>query len=566
MMSSTNASTPPHSIQNMEEGSYSESPDSRHSGCSFRDEMSGTFSEPVHVQAVDSFHDCSEYMDLDDSNIPTIRLSNFGAALEQDFQTVQNELAGVLSDDETADGGGSMDHRDLDNKNSNNNNALQVHPVVDSTGGIVVQELTSSSSANKPRQRQRLVSSDGVIAEFEVPSSSFNQPDDDSPHDDSQPNDSDLADEKIVAQAVEIDASFRSNGSFNMHDLELGDEEPLPYPGNRRASGLARAARNFLANATRSASSRSPFTPASAVGQHRRAELLSATVIKNAPTESVGLNLLRDEVVVYSINRDIVATDDDDDDDEENNNASKGSLLRHCPFQAGDKILSINNKRTQHMDSPEAARMLREATGYINIVCRNEGGDPCLIESMITKANRNQRSGMGLKSTGQRDLRVSSINENGLFAQSLLNVGDRILSINEVDVTEVDARVACDIIKDSPDRVTVVARTAHTTGVVVAEVSTRGLRRDSETSQQILTVVPEDQNDERRNEIEAVDDVWELTKQQREHVVMGLCLTLLIVAVMAGIFGRSSAEDEPALLSDPALEETGPFFNGTLEP
>jgi PDZ domain len=496
----------------------------------FRDESSTAYAEPIPIE---DFQDCSDYnMDLDDSNIPTIRLSHLSSTLAQDFEAVQKEFG--KDDDDTATGEGaegasvadSMDHGDLvptvQRKGDESQEVRDVSPTPTSSEDIMFEE-------DRPPQRQRLVSANGVIAEFELPSSFHHR--NSSRRDAKNAGSDDLAHAKIVTEAVEIDASAHS-GSFNMHDLELGDEEPLPYPRlTRRPSNLARAARNAISSLTyprsNSTSSRSPFLRLTSPGQHRRAELLSATVIKNSPTDHVGLNLLRDEVVVYSINRDIVATDDDDDDQY---NATGGSLLRHCPFQPGDVILSINNKRTQNMDSQEAARMLREATGFITIVCRNPDGDPCMIETMITKANKNQRSGMGLKSSGNRDLRVSSINENGLFAQSLLNIGDRVLSINEFDVTELDARVACDIIREAPDRVTLVARTAHTTGVVVAEVSARGL---DQPSQRILTVVPEGEPDggRPRNEIEAVDDSWESTRRQRDRLLAMVCAILVVVAI-----------------------------------
>jgi PDZ domain len=515
--------------------------ESSNSRDAFRDELSASavYAEPIPI---DDFQDCCESMDMDKdgSDIPTIRLSHLASALEEDIQAAQNELGvEITMDDETAAGGegasvaDSIDAGDLRavlKKGDDSQEIVDVSPTPTSTSEEMHLE-------DRPPQRHRVVSDNGVIAEFELPYS-FNSNrrhgsrNRDSNH---KSRGSDMADVKIVAEAVEIDVSAHSE-SFNMHDLELDDEEPLPYPvHSRRPSNLARAARSAISSLTHtrsnSTSSRSPFLRLTSPEQHRRAELLSATFIKNSPTEHVGLNLLRDEVVIHSINRDIIATDDDDDDEE---NATGESLLKHCPFQPGDKILSINNKRTENMDSQEAARMLREATGFITIVCRNPDGDPCLIETMITKANKNQRSGMGLKSSGNRDLRVSSINENGLFAQSLLNVGDRILSINEFDVTELDARVACDVIRESPDRVTLVARTAHTTGVVVAEVSSRGL----DQSQNALTVVPEGEPDygRQRNEIEAVDDAWEMTRQQRDRLMMGLCLLLACVAVMVGLY------------------------------
>lgn len=466
------------------------------------------------VTAAEPIEDDQDDNSYYNKHVATIRLSSLGCAMERDVGAVQCEFGNGISTDE--DDGSTEAHfsDEFTNNSGDENYALQKkeskshgndsNPVTPSGSSeeITVEDHPSDSQP----QRHRLVSDDGVIAEYDINAEPGTYNDNEA--------------DEVMVQAVEIDSSFH-DVSFRseMEDLEMGDTEPLPYPGRRGHSASNSANRNATDNLNSTASRRS------SAGMYGRAELLSATVIKNSPTEQIGINLMRDDTVVYSINR--------GEEDE-------GScLLRHCPFQAGDRVLSINNKRTNHMDSAEAARILREASGFVTIVCHNHGGDPCLIETMITKANKNQRSGMGLKSTGSRDLRVSSINENGLFAQSLLNVGDRILTINEVDVTEVDARVACDIIKNSPDRVTVLARQSHSTAVVVAEVSNRGLRQDHTDFP--LETVHEAGAAVDPNEIEAVDDAFQLSKQQREQLLVAFCIALVLVGIMSGIFGRPSS-------------------------
>ena len=157
-----------------------------------------------------------------------------------------------------------------------------------------------------------------------------------------------------------------------------------------------------------------------------------------------------------------------------------------------------------------------------------------MVETMITKANKNQRSGMGLKSTGERDLRVSSINENGLFAHSLLNVGDRILAINNVDCTEMDARVACDIIRNAPSKVTVVARVRHTHGLVVAEVSNQGL----DATENFLASVPEATTARVPGEIHAVDDTCSMNLSQRQRMLLKAFIGALLVAMTVVVLVR----------------------------
>ena len=490
-------------------------------------ESSVTAAEPI---------DDDQHCVWDDSRIPTIRLSSLGGSLEEDFEAVQAEYHGnksgssgdeEMGDAHDHDGEADMSERYYDAEEEMTMTATSLVAAPKSAAACALREDEDSTSAPSSEEmlvdqslllpskpgRQRLVSEDGVIAEFDIDGGSLSHRA--ARGEGSAENDTSDDEVRVVAEAIEIDASFRSVG-----DLELGDEEPLPYSGRRSSfSSLRARALGHSSASGGGGGGRSSGILRSATGQYARPELISATVIKNSPMEQIGISLLRDETAVYSISRE------------------EESLLKDCPFQAGDKILSINNKRTEHMDSAEAARVLREVTGFITIVVHNPPGDPCLIETMITKANKNQRSGMGLKSTGERDLRVSSINENGLFAQSLLNVGDRILSINNCDVTEVDARVACDIIKNAPNHVTVVARSRHTHGVVVAEVSSRGLNNAS--SDNVLTSVPEGTT-LRRHEIEAVDDTCSMGRRQREQLIIGACIGIIIVAVMVGVFGSGS--------------------------
>ena len=499
------------------------------------------------VTAAEPIDDEEDYLLLDDTAIPTIRLSSLGTELlEDELETVQAEYddssrrGNDIINSIKENGSGSSADEEMGNANRSACHEQQLQKVA-ATPKLVAEDCSASGLSpeeilvgqrqllvpkEQPSARQRLVSEDGIITEFDINGGSISLRSaaaGGGSGDGDAENDVSDDDVHIVAEAIELDASFRS-----VNDLELGDEDPLPYPGrplsfsSLRARALGRSNATGASGGGRSgggSNERATGAMRSATGQFARPELISATVIKNSPHEQIGISLLRDDTVVYSISHE------------------EDSLLKDCPFQAGDKVLSINNKRTEHMDSAEAARMLREVTGFITIVVHNITGDPCLIETMITKANKNQRSGMGLKSTGDRDLRVSSINENGLFAQSLLNVGDRILSINNADVTEVDARVACDIIKNAPNHVTVVARSRHTHGVVVAEVSNRGLSTNNASAENVLASVPE-ATALRTNEITAVDDTCSMSKQQREQLIIGVCIGLIIAGVMIGYFGR----------------------------
>ncbi|CAB9505878.1 expressed unknown protein [Seminavis robusta] len=147
-----------------------------------------------------------------------------------------------------------------------------------------------------------------------------------------------------------------------------------------------------------------------------------------------------------------------------------------APFQVGDKVISINNKSCgAQMDHKYAAKMLRESSGFVTIVAQNNNtkkGDSCKVESMITKPYPNARAGIGFSSSDNPSkIYVCSVFFDGLFANSLLAVGDQVLSINGIPCRDLDPTAAADIIKSSPKYVTISARKFQGNGVVVASSS-----------------------------------------------------------------------------------------------
>ncbi|CAB9518027.1 expressed unknown protein [Seminavis robusta] len=185
----------------------------------------------------------------------------------------------------------------------------------------------------------------------------------------------------------------------------------------------------------------------------RRAEFISATISKPSKNTPIGLELIDkdDNVIISAI--------------------SPGSLTSHTPFHVGDRLLSVNTKRCYILESKDITKHLDSLEGSITIVVHNQEGDPNLVESMITKPVDESRCGLGLVSAGQRRLRVSQIDADGLFFDSLLNVGDPILSINGENCEFCDAADAGEMIARAGRIITIKAKTLLETGVVVAAFS-----------------------------------------------------------------------------------------------
>lgn len=188
----------------------------------------------------------------------------------------------------------------------------------------------------------------------------------------------------------------------------------------------------------------------------QRAEFCSATIIK--PTKRTELGLSLSDLVEGGSGLCISGI------------KKNGFLFESgAPFEVGDRVLSINNHSCDRMDHKRAAKLLREAPGSVSIVVQNIGGDPLMVECMITKPSPGHRTGIGFTSSEEPpQVNVSTIFLNGLFADSLLTEGDEVVSVNSIPCRELDSSAVADIIISASKYVTIVAKKFEGNGVVVA--------------------------------------------------------------------------------------------------
>jgi hypothetical protein len=90
---------------------------------------------------------------------------------------------------------------------------------------------------------------------------------------------------------------------------------------------------------------------------------------------------------------------------------------------------------------------------------------------MVEKPDADSIVGIGVKRNARGSLEVSKVSADGLFAHSLVNIGDRVISINNVGCNQLDPIAALDIIRDCPSYITLLTETQHETGVVLAAAS-----------------------------------------------------------------------------------------------
>jgi membrane-associated protease RseP (regulator of RpoE activity) len=186
-----------------------------------------------------------------------------------------------------------------------------------------------------------------------------------------------------------------------------------------------------------------------------RAEFLSATFLKKTADAPLGVEL-REQANGSKFIHKIRAA----------------GPIAQSPLRVGDKVLSINNKScVDFTDRGAAAEFLQQLVGTVTIVAQNVGGDPRLIETMVEKPDADSAVGIGVRRNARGSLEVSKVSADGLFAYSLVNIGDRVLSINRIGCNQLDPVTALDIIRDGHRYITLLTETQHETAMVLAAAS-----------------------------------------------------------------------------------------------
>jgi C-terminal processing protease CtpA/Prc len=145
--------------------------------------------------------------------------------------------------------------------------------------------------------------------------------------------------------------------------------------------------------------------------QNVRPEIISVTFFKSKQDDSSGFTLCGNEARIAAF--------------------TEASMASYSSLRPGDKILSVNTKdcASEQMDSISVSRMLQSAVGDVTVVVHNQGGMPDLVSSTIVKR---PDDGFGLcLGSINNSIVITSIRPDSKFANSVLNVGDVVLEINQ---------------------------------------------------------------------------------------------------------------------------------------
>jgi len=111
-------------------------------------------------------------------------------------------------------------------------------------------------------------------------------------------------------------------------------------------------------------------------------------------------------------------------------NAALSRVLALSPLGVGDKILSVNERPCAGLKVLEIIELIRSVSGPVTIAIENVSGDPSLVETMVEKETAESKVGLGFNYTFQDGGYIQVSRVSGMFANSFVEVGDRVVLVN----------------------------------------------------------------------------------------------------------------------------------------
>ena len=140
-------------------------------------------------------------------------------------------------------------------------------------------------------------------------------------------------------------------------------------------------------------------------------------------------------------------------------------LFAESPFGVGDRIVSVNKITYPGMDAAFVTQVMQDTREQLIVVAENEHACHDLTTVMVAKS----RPSLGIRAKlVHGEVRISRIDQDSLFADSLLAVGDVCRSINGVSCAGLDRNdVALELRKPTTHATFVAAKRKTETAVDV---------------------------------------------------------------------------------------------------
>lgn len=145
------------------------------------------------------------------------------------------------------------------------------------------------------------------------------------------------------------------------------------------------------------------------------------------------------------------------------------SPFLNCNIQPGDHLVAVNNYLCSGVSAKRVVELINTTSknGSVSICVHNPTGNPYSVSCSVQKSHRTARCGVALH-TRRGAVRVSRVDKDGLFGDSLLMPRHRCMMINGISCSHMSSKTAADFIVSLPDRVTIVTRPEETYAMTIA--------------------------------------------------------------------------------------------------
>jgi C-terminal processing protease CtpA/Prc len=172
--------------------------------------------------------------------------------------------------------------------------------------------------------------------------------------------------------------------------------------------------------------------------------LVAVKVTKTSPTAKLGIGVNTvNGVMIFS-------------------GVSEDGLFANTALKAGMRVVSINNQLVTGLSKTEAIALFKEAEGEIFVLAEDIG----LKTITVTKTSPEAKVGIGLKDMF-KSVVISTVSPDGLFANSGLKVGHKVISVNKVNCAGMDKRAVISLFKEAESAITIMVEDIGLIGATV---------------------------------------------------------------------------------------------------
>ncbi len=145
-------------------------------------------------------------------------------------------------------------------------------------------------------------------------------------------------------------------------------------------------------------------------------------------------------------------------------------VLWASPLKAGFEVMAIDGRVCTSWTKAATMEYFKSRQTDITILARNPVGNACYVVAQAPKFSPRAKVGLSFRKQGSGPLRIGLVNQDSIYAGSILNEEDDVISINGVSARILTTSEAVSIVELATDTVTILARTNSRNGIVLASL------------------------------------------------------------------------------------------------